>query len=199
MNGTFMYASEIKALLQHPPTSSKELNTDALKPYMTFQYPAIPETFFKGVFQAARGALLHLPGRPMDIRRYYDEPTTEGGMGLKELVDTIDRTVVRLGQEPIRSPTWRSARFLSSGVDSSYVAAVGPPRAHLFDRLRQGHLQRVAAGAGTGADHRSEQHLRGAGRGRGLRELPPHPVASGRTGFQPVLRAAVLPVRTGQP
>lgn len=37
MNGTFMYASEIKSLLRHPDFV-KELNAEALKPYMTFQY-----------------------------------------------------------------------------------------------------------------------------------------------------------------
>lgn len=54
MNGTFMYASEIKSLLQHPDFV-KELNDKALKPYLTFQYPAIEETFFKGVFKLKRG------------------------------------------------------------------------------------------------------------------------------------------------
>ena len=54
MNGTFMYASEIKSLLRHPDFV-KELNAEALKPYMTFQYPAIGETFFKGVYKLPEG------------------------------------------------------------------------------------------------------------------------------------------------
>ncbi len=55
MNGTFMYASEIKEPVAPPLISSKELNAEALKPYMTFQYPAIGGTFFKGVFKLPEG------------------------------------------------------------------------------------------------------------------------------------------------
>ena len=46
MNGTFFVGSEIKAFLDHP-NFKKELNKEALKPYMTFQYPVTQETFFK--------------------------------------------------------------------------------------------------------------------------------------------------------
>ncbi len=49
MNGTFMFGSEIKSFLPHPDFN-KELNKEALKPYMTFQYsPLNGETFFSKV------------------------------------------------------------------------------------------------------------------------------------------------------
>lgn len=71
MGGTFMYASEIKSLLQHPDFH-KELNTQALRPYMTFQYPALPETFFKGVFKLPEGHWFTFRDGKMDIHQYYD-------------------------------------------------------------------------------------------------------------------------------
>ena len=49
MNNTFMFGSEIKSFLKHPDFK-KEINKKALKPYLTFQYSALEETFFKGVF-----------------------------------------------------------------------------------------------------------------------------------------------------
>ena len=50
----FMYGSEIKSFLQHP-SFKKELNKEALKPYLTFQYPAIKECFFKNVYRLPEG------------------------------------------------------------------------------------------------------------------------------------------------
>mgnify|MGYP002859942936 CR=1 FL=1 len=48
MNGTFMFGSEIKTFLAHPHFQ-KELNTDVLEQYLTFQYSPTEDTFFKGV------------------------------------------------------------------------------------------------------------------------------------------------------
>ena len=81
MNGTFMYASEIKSLLRHPDFV-KELNAEALKPYMTFQYPAIGETFFKGVYKLPEGHYFTYRDGKMDIHRYYDEDFREGSKRL---------------------------------------------------------------------------------------------------------------------
>ena len=47
---TFIYASEIKSLLEYPHVK-KELNEAALETYLTFQYSALPETFFKKIFK----------------------------------------------------------------------------------------------------------------------------------------------------
>lgn len=137
MNGTFMYASEIKAMLQHPDFV-KELNADALKPYMTFQYPAITETFFKGVFKLPEGHCFTYRDGVLDVRRYYDQTYGEGTMGFDELVDTIDRTVCdSVAVHQIADVEVGS--FLSSGVDSSYVAAVARPE----------HTYSVGFGKGT--------------------------------------------------
>lgn len=50
MNDTLFFGSEIKSFLPHPKFV-KELNKQALKPYLTFQYPVLNETFFKGIFK----------------------------------------------------------------------------------------------------------------------------------------------------
>ena len=123
MNGTFMYASEIKSLLRHPDFV-KELNAEALKPYMTFQYPAIGETFFKGVYKLPEGHYFTYRDGKMDIHRYYDEDFREGKQKLGELVNSIDQTVCdsvkahqiadvevapscRAVSTPATSPPWR--------------------------------------------------------------------------------------------
>ena len=49
MNQTFLFASEIKAFMEHPKFD-KIFNEDALGNYLSFQFVPTNETFFKGVF-----------------------------------------------------------------------------------------------------------------------------------------------------
>lgn len=137
MNGTFMYASEIKSLLRHPDFV-KELNAEALKPYMTFQYPAIGETFFKGVYKLPEGHYFTYRDGKMDIHRYYDEDFREGKQKLGELVNSIDQTVCD-SVKAHQIADVEVGSFLSSGVDSSYVAAVARPQ----------HTYSIGFGKGT--------------------------------------------------
>ena len=126
MNGTFMYASEIKSLLPHPDFV-KELNKEALRPYMTFQYPPFAQTFFKGVFKLPEGHCFTYRGGELDVRRYYDEDFRESDASLGELVEEIDETVVG-SVKAHQIADVEVGSFLSSGVDSSYVAAVARPQ-----------------------------------------------------------------------
>ena len=137
MNGTFMYASEIKSLLRHPDFV-KELNAEALKPYMTFQYPAIGETFFKGVYKLPEGHYFTYRDGKMDIHRYYDDDFREGKQKLGELVNSIDQTVCD-SVKAHQIADVEVGSFLSSGVDSSYVAAVARPQ----------HTYSIGFGKGT--------------------------------------------------
>ena len=50
--------TEIKSFLVHPDFN-KQLNKQALKPYLTFQYSALVETFFKGVHRIPEGHFLN--------------------------------------------------------------------------------------------------------------------------------------------
>ena len=47
-DGTFFFGSEIKSFLPHP-SFVKEVNKNAVLPYLTFQYPVTNETFFKNI------------------------------------------------------------------------------------------------------------------------------------------------------
>lgn len=137
MNGTFMYASEIKSLLEHPDFH-KELNKEALRPYLTFQYPALPETFFKGVYKLPEGHWFTYQGGKMEIHQYYDPVFSEGKQDLDDLVDSIDRTV----EDSVKAHQVADVEvgsFLSSGVDSSYVAALARPE----------HTYSIGFGKGT--------------------------------------------------
>lgn len=125
MNGTFMYASEIKAMLPHPEFV-KEFNAEALKPYLTFQYPAISETFFKGVFKLPEGHYFKYRDGKMSIERYYDPSFRETKQDLDTVVENIDQAVKESVETHMIADV-EVGSFLSSGVDSSYVAALARP------------------------------------------------------------------------
>ena len=122
-DGQFIFASEIKCILEHP-AYKRELNEEALAQYLCFQFSALPETFFKGIFKLPQGHCMHVHADgSVEIMRYWrptydiDEHRPE-----PETVDLIDQTM----RESVRYHNVADVEvgsFLSSGIDSSYLAA----------------------------------------------------------------------------
>ena len=125
MNGTLLFGSEIKSFLPHPHFNN-ELNEKALKPYLTFQYPVLNETFFKGVFKLPAAHFMTYENGQINIQRYWSPKFNPTKQTLEEIVDEIDQ-VVRESVEFHRISDVKVGSFLSSGVDSSYVASVLKP------------------------------------------------------------------------
>lgn len=122
VNGNLVYGSEIKSILEYPDLK-KEVNPLALENYMTFQYSVLPETFFKNVFRLMPAHCFTFKDGKMDIKRYW-EPKFEADndKSLEEWIDDIDGVM----QDSIKKHKISDVEvgsFLSSGVDSSYVAA----------------------------------------------------------------------------
>ena len=119
----FIFASEVKSILEHP-AYRRELNEEALEQYLCFQFNPLDETFFKGIFKlpAAHWLRVRADGS-LEMRRYwrpafrYDE-----GRGMSDTVDAIDAAL----RESVRYHNVADVEvgsFLSSGIDSSYLAA----------------------------------------------------------------------------
>ncbi|AQQ55309.1 asparagine synthase (glutamine-hydrolyzing) [Planococcus lenghuensis] len=125
MNGTLLFGSEIKSFLPHPHFI-KELNEQALKPYLTFQFPVLNETFFKGVFKLPAAHSMTYQNGELSIQRYWSPEFQPEAQPLEELVEEIDQ-VVRESIQAHRISDVKVGSFLSSGVDSSYVASVLRP------------------------------------------------------------------------
>ena len=117
----FIYASEIKAILQHPSVR-KELNEEALETYLTFQYSALPETFFKGIFKLPPAHYFVIKNGEMSITRYWEPIFNETDGTLESYIDAID-TQMKESIEAHKISDVEVGSFLSSGVDSSYVAS----------------------------------------------------------------------------
>lgn len=127
MNGTFFVGSEIKAFLDHP-NFKKELNKEALKPYMTFQYPVTQETFFKGVYRLPEGHYFTYKDGQFEMTQYWDENFEPEDETFDEAVNKIDEVV----KNSVKAHTFadkgiKVGSFLSAGVDSSLVTALMRP------------------------------------------------------------------------
>ncbi|AYW47042.1 asparagine synthase (glutamine-hydrolyzing) [Tetragenococcus osmophilus] len=125
-NDTFMFGSEIKSFLDHP-AFEKQVNPGALKPYMTFQYPATDETFFKDVYRVPEGHYFFIKNGEVTLTQYWDMEYTEENMTEKEAVDLIDQAVQETTNAHLISDV-EVGTFLSSGVDSSLVTTLAKPQ-----------------------------------------------------------------------
>lgn len=122
--GDYMFASEIKSFLEHPDFI-KKLNRRALRPYLTFQYSALDETFFEGVYKLppAHYFVLDLDKKSkLEPVRYWDIDFTEKPGDFDALTSDIDKTV-RESVEAHKISDVKVGSFLSGGVDSSYITA----------------------------------------------------------------------------
>jgi len=122
MGETMMFGSEIKSFLHHPHFV-KELNEKALESYLSFQYSPGSETFFKNVFKLPPAHYFKYKDGKFDINRYWI-PTfnAEEDKPLEYWIDEIEKTFDdSIAAHKISDVEVGS--FLSSGVDSSYVAS----------------------------------------------------------------------------
>ncbi|MCL2854689.1 MAG: asparagine synthase (glutamine-hydrolyzing) [Defluviitaleaceae bacterium] len=129
--GQLLFASEIKALTAHPDFT-KEINPAALSAYLSFQYSVLDECMLKGVFKLPPAHFMRYNNGEMHIQQYWQAEfaaakNTKGNKeqrakALNEAVERIDDIVGDsinahlVSDVPIGS-------FLSSGVDSSLIAA----------------------------------------------------------------------------
>ncbi len=121
MDGGFLFASEIKSFLPHP-CFRKCLNERALQSYLTFQYSPTTETFFQDVYKLPAAHYFTYSNGLLKTHRYW-EPRfhPQEGRSLDEWVDDID-TVFSDSVRSHKISDVEVGSFLSSGVDSSYVA-----------------------------------------------------------------------------
>ncbi len=122
-DGKLIFASEPKVLLENPHIKA-ELNINALRQYLSFDYVPAPHSIYKGISKLPAAHLLILEKGEIKTRRYWNlsfhkngnTPTIkEASEHLKELL--ADSVRMRLVSDvPL-------GILLSGGVDSSTVAA----------------------------------------------------------------------------
>lgn len=127
MNGTFLFGSEIKSFLPNP-NFKKELNEQALKTYLTFQYNPMEETFFKNVYKLKPGHYLIYKNGNLSVKQYFNlefKPSEEN-IKEEELIKEISEEVTSSVDHHKISDVKLGA-FLSAGIDSSYIVSILKP------------------------------------------------------------------------
>ncbi len=121
-DGRLVYGSEIKSILTHPDVK-KEFNPAALDGYLSFQYSVPDETFFRDIYCLPPAHCLWYRDGEVTLHRYFDPMfTPDEDMTLDEAVEEIDRAFTD-SVEAHRISDVEVGCFLSSGVDSSFVAS----------------------------------------------------------------------------
>lgn len=120
MNDSFIFGSEIKAFLDHPEFK-KELNEEALAHYLSFQYSPTEETFFKNVFKLPPAHYFTYKNGVFEKTRYF-RPEFEPKKGALEYFSDLTDEAVRESVKAHKIADVEVGSFLSSGIDSSYIA-----------------------------------------------------------------------------
>jgi len=123
-DNNIMFGSEIKSFLEHPQFTP-EVNQNVLGTYLNFGFVPGTNTMFRDVYKLPPGSYFEYSDGNMTITTYYspvfkpdftksfDDWTNLISKTVKESVEFHKRGDVEIGS------------FLSSGVDSSYLAKLG--------------------------------------------------------------------------
>src|SRR5687768_4694521 len=124
-NGRFIFASEIKAILQHPAVTA-DIDEQQLYHYLTFLTTPAPSTLFRGIQKLPAGHVLTLKrDGTLNIQRYWDALPPSHMPAASEAEHRAE--ILRLLRDSIRKRMMSDVPFgvfLSGGVDSSANVAL---------------------------------------------------------------------------
>jgi len=135
-DGKLIWASELKAILAHPAVNP-ELDLNALRHYVSFDYVPAPMSIFKGIHKLPAAHVLTVENGEVRTRRYWDiswSPTNfslsnkASGSGAASNLSLTDsaRELRDLLSDAVRMRLVSDVPLgilLSGGIDSSTVAA----------------------------------------------------------------------------
>src|SRR5437667_421305 len=123
-NGLFIFASEIKAIVQHPAVTP-EVNEEALYHYLTFVTTPAPQTLFRGIQKLPAGHMLIVDrSGKARISQYWDALPSAS---LKLTESEHEVNILKLLRDSIKKRMMADVPFgvfLSGGVDSSANVAL---------------------------------------------------------------------------
>jgi asparagine synthase (glutamine-hydrolysing) len=142
-NGSFIFGSEIKSILQHP-SAVREMDISALEHYLTFLIPPAPITMFRNIFKLEAGHTMIVEANGEVLNEEYwnpvaisqpsiridGEPSARSELLDKEFVrseETCIDTIHRLLKQSIKDRMMSDVPFgvfLSGGIDSSTNVAL---------------------------------------------------------------------------
>ncbi len=124
-DNNFMFSSEIKSFLKHPKFE-KELNDKVLPSYLSFNYVPTSETFFKNVYRLEPGHYFTFKDNELNIQKYFELTFDVKSRDMDSIINDISDIMTDSVKHHMLSDV-EVGSFLSSGIDSSYIVALGKP------------------------------------------------------------------------
>lgn len=119
----FLFASEIKSILQHPKCP-REVNTRSLLELFTFRYVPSPHTLLQGIYKLLPGHAMVISREGINIERYWNRfPRLRKSTNLKDAIEEYQNLLEHSIRLQMRSDV-PIGLFLSSGVDSGLLLAI---------------------------------------------------------------------------
>ncbi|MBK8303760.1 MAG: asparagine synthase (glutamine-hydrolyzing) [Pyrinomonadaceae bacterium] len=132
-DGKLIYASEPKAMLEHPSVNA-ELDTDALRHYLSYDYVPAPMSIYNGISKLPAAHMLTVENGEIKTRRFWNMSWSARQAGsiedkASELRDLLSDAVRMqlVSDVPL-------GILLSGGIDSSTVAAFATQ--HATERVK---------------------------------------------------------------
>jgi asparagine synthase (glutamine-hydrolysing) len=119
--GRFVFASEVKALLEYPGIEAA-VNVELLPKYLSFLWVPAPDTLFRGIQMLEPGHSMIVTREGIRKTRYWTPQLTESEAGVSEKtwLERLESRMGRVVREQMISDVPLGA-FLSGGVDSSTI------------------------------------------------------------------------------
>ncbi len=121
--GNFLFASEIKSLLQYPGfvPQADEL---ALDRYLSFRFVPGPQTMFQGVKKLSPGHMLHYKRNSVQVEEYWDISfKPDYSLSVKDLSQALREKLQESIKLRLMSEVPLGA-YLSGGLDSSFIVGL---------------------------------------------------------------------------
>jgi asparagine synthase (glutamine-hydrolysing) len=123
-NGTLIFGSEIKCILEHP-SISKKVNLEALDSYLTYQYVPGPASIFQGIEKLLPGHYLTCDrSGNVHIQQYWDIDFRDKWELTEEELCTQIREKLKEATKIRMISDVPLGAFLSGGIDSSAVVGL---------------------------------------------------------------------------
>ncbi|MHB8642307.1 MAG: asparagine synthase (glutamine-hydrolyzing) [Gaiellaceae bacterium] len=149
--GTLLFASEVKALLEHPAVRA-EVSVEALDEYFAFQNAFSDLTLFDGVKMLQPGCTLTVEhgGEPA-IERWWDWEFRDGDATAEDVRDAFTNAVRAqlVSDVPVGS-------YLSGGMDSASIVSVAASQLPRLATFTAGFDLSSASGLELGFDERAD-------------------------------------------
>lgn len=122
VDGAFLFASEMKALLAHPGFEAR-VSPDAVREKAVFEYLLPGTTWLEGVYELPPGHYLETDGTRVSVHKYHEDARMDIPSDRDAMADQLYGILVDSVKKRLMSEVPLGV-VLSGGLDSSLIAAI---------------------------------------------------------------------------